>query len=284
MHRRNLHEWALRHLPSATYMALGKCIFWLRSRRASKNGQPPPHLAFVYGYDPSFEVVGEQFLTLFRDLANLKPDHHVLDVGCGIGRCALPLTRYLSSMGRYEGFDVRPDGIAWCKKHIEKHHPRFRFKHIDLRNTMYHPAGTGQPETLAFPYDSNQFDLVFSKSVFTHLQAPVVRHYLQETARVLKPGGMAFHTYFLLNPTSRAGMERHISQFQFSLPIEDGATVSAKEPEKATAFEEASVRTWHAAASLDIEEPIQYGSWSGRTDGISGQDIILARKSAIGTG
>ena len=35
----------------------------------------------------------------------LKPEHRVLDIGCGVGRVALPLTRYLTS-GTYDGFDI----------------------------------------------------------------------------------------------------------------------------------------------------------------------------------
>jgi cyclopropane fatty-acyl-phospholipid synthase-like methyltransferase len=39
---------------------------------------------------------GKEFLRYFVDLAGLKPDQAVLDVGCGKGRMAVSLTHYLS--------------------------------------------------------------------------------------------------------------------------------------------------------------------------------------------
>ena len=51
---------------------------------------------------------GELFLRQFIDLANLAPEEAVLEPGCGTGRMAEPLTRYLT--GTYEGFDVVRDG------------------------------------------------------------------------------------------------------------------------------------------------------------------------------
>ena len=49
--------------------------------------------------------MGRRFLEQFVALGGLKPDHHVLDVGCGIGRMALPLTTFLSAGGEYREFD-----------------------------------------------------------------------------------------------------------------------------------------------------------------------------------
>src|SRR5690348_9362847 len=46
--------------------------------------------------------------------AGLQPDHSVLDLGCGIGRLALPLTQYLSEQGYYRGIDINLSGIAWA--------------------------------------------------------------------------------------------------------------------------------------------------------------------------
>jgi hypothetical protein len=54
------------------------------------------------------DPIGEEFLGFFTALAGLSPDDRVLDVGSGKGLTALPLTRYLSGLGSYEGFDARP--------------------------------------------------------------------------------------------------------------------------------------------------------------------------------
>ena len=60
---------------------------------------PPRRLSFVGAGD--FTAIGLEFLRYFQDLGGLRPTDHVLDVGCGIGRMALPLTGYLSKwLGR----------------------------------------------------------------------------------------------------------------------------------------------------------------------------------------
>jgi methylase of polypeptide subunit release factors len=64
---------------------------------------PPQWKIFVGGGD--FEAIGKTFFHYFRELGQLKPDEKVLDLGCGQGRMAIPLTSYLQS-GQYGGLDT----------------------------------------------------------------------------------------------------------------------------------------------------------------------------------
>src|SRR5271157_3932956 len=80
---------------------------WMFGRDAEL---PPSRLAWAAG-DGSFEQTGKEFLQYFKALGNLQPDQRVLDVGCGVGRMALPLTNYLDSSGSYVGIDIVRDGI-----------------------------------------------------------------------------------------------------------------------------------------------------------------------------
>ena len=48
----------------------------------------------------------------------------MLDVGCGTGRMAVPLTGYLSDE-EYEGFDLMPEVIEWCQENITPDIPTF---------------------------------------------------------------------------------------------------------------------------------------------------------------
>ena len=57
---------------------------------------PPRRLLHGIGSSPE---VGETFLRHFRELADLRPDERVLDVGCGVGRMAVPLAGYLRPAG-----------------------------------------------------------------------------------------------------------------------------------------------------------------------------------------
>jgi len=50
---------------------------------------------------------------LFGELAPFVPDvENFLDVGSGLGRKTIPLTRYLNRDASYVGIDVSPEGIA----------------------------------------------------------------------------------------------------------------------------------------------------------------------------
>ncbi len=75
---------------------------------------PPKRMIFVGAGE--FKKIGKLFLYYFIEYGGLRPNENVLDVGCGIGRKAAPLTKYLNETGSYEGFDIVDHGISWCKK------------------------------------------------------------------------------------------------------------------------------------------------------------------------
>ena len=79
-------------------------------------------------------------LITFTKIGGLKPNHRVLDIGSGIGRMAIPLTEHLTS-GSYEGFDIVPTGINWCKENIEKRFPNFKFTLTSISNDLYTESG-----------------------------------------------------------------------------------------------------------------------------------------------
>lgn len=239
---------------------------------------PSPALALSVGGD--FRETGEEFFTYFVDIGGLRPADAVLEVGCGVGRMAVPLTRFLTEGGgRYDGFDVMADAIAWCRTHITPRFPVFTFQHAALRNRAYNASATTLATDFVFPYPDASFDFVFLTSVFTHLLPDEVQHYLSEIVRVLRPGGRCFSTFFLLNAESlglmRAGLSPH---FPFAHRLDDCRVQDADVPEAAVAYDEERIRRWHQAAGLAIDEPVRYGTWCSRLDGLSLQDIVLALK------
>lgn len=140
----------------------------LFDRPASRNDMiPPKSLSFVGKGD--FEKIGREFRQHFIALAGLRPEHRVLDVGCGIGRMAIPLTEYLSPAGGYWGFDIVRKGIDWCSERITPKFPNFQFRHSDVYNQHYNPGGTVRACDYRFPFEDNFFDFVFLTSVFTHM-------------------------------------------------------------------------------------------------------------------
>ena len=63
-----------------------------------------------------FNTIGQKLFQYLVDIGGLKPNDKVLDVGCGVGRMAIPLTRYLSSEGTYDGLDIVAESIEQCAR------------------------------------------------------------------------------------------------------------------------------------------------------------------------
>jgi SAM-dependent methyltransferase len=238
----------------------------------------PPHRLRGFVGDGDFTAIGEEHLQYFIEYGKLHPDAKVLDVGCGIGRMALPLTRYLSSRGKYDGFDPTAAGVNWCTEHITSRFPNFHFTVADLHNEFYNPTGKYQPENFRFPYADNSFDFIFLTSVFTHLFPDAMENYFSEIGRVLRPGGRSFITYLLINPESRALMSEGKSRMNFDHKLDGCWTDYLDNPEAALAFEETTVRSQYLASPIRIEE-LKYGKWCGRKGGYGGfQDLIIGLK------
>jgi SAM-dependent methyltransferase len=228
---------------------------------------PPRRLDFVGHSD--FVDTGDEFLEHFKDLAALGRDDRVLDVGCGIGRLARPLAGYLSIDGAYAGFDVSADAIAWCTRRY-RHYPNFRFVHADVRNGRYNPAGTAEAVAYDFPFDDGAFDVVVLMSVLTHLTADEALHYLGQVRRVLARGGRMLATVFVLDDEAPA------PALAFGPPADGMAVVDPNLPEEAVAYEEDWLLEALRAAGLDLVE-LHPGLWRGRPDGLSYQDVVIAR-------
>jgi SAM-dependent methyltransferase len=244
---------------------------------------PPRRLEHVGHSD--FVATGDEFARHFVTLGGLRPSDRVLDVGCGIGRMARPLTTLLGPDGTYDGFDIDAGGVAWCREHYAAH-PRFRFQAVDVANPRYNPGGALPAHAFRFPYDDGSFDFVLLTSVFTHLLPGDVNHYLGEIARVLVPGGRLFATFFLLDDEARELVTCGRSSLPFRLDArgdglppgdEDHAVVDPDVLEEAVAFDGAWV-----GAALDrhgLRETGRHpGSWSGRTTFTSYQDIVCAER------
>jgi SAM-dependent methyltransferase len=241
---------------------------------------PPRRRHFVGHAESDFAATGDEFLGHFTRLGGLRPSDRVLDIGCGIGRMARPLTRVLDpdAGGRYDGFDVNPDGIAWCRAHYDDL-PHFAFVVADLYNSRYNPSGTQSASDFTFPYDDGRFDFTLATSVFTHLLEGEADRYVAEAARTLAPGGRLFATWFLLDDASRAAVESGAAALPFLEPRERVAVVSDEVPEEAIAFDRAwlaETLTRHGLALTAVHD----GTWRGKAEPAAPtfQDIVVATK------
>jgi len=236
---------------------------------------PPRRLAWSIG--GNFDEAGKAHLNYFKNLAHLKPTDRILDVGCGVGRMAVPLTSFLAPSGSYEGFDIMKNVVDWCSQNITPRFPNFRFQWVQVYNKEYNPTATLRADSFKFPYPEASFDFVFATSVFTHMFEKDVANYMREIHRVLKPGGRCLLSWFVLTPESLEKMKEGKAALNFAYPVQGAFTSRPEIPEAAIAFTEDIVEQLYAQASFD--SPVRHlGHWSSVHDVEHYQDILLAEK------
>jgi SAM-dependent methyltransferase len=237
--------------------------------------EPPESLRFVG--DGDFRAIGAEFLGHFLRYGRLQPWEHVLDLGCGIGRMAVPLTQYLDpARGAYDGVDVVQTGINWCAARITPVYPRFNFHHLDLANALYNPTGAVSVADAGLPFDDASFDFVTATSVVTHLPPEDVAAYAREIARLLRPGGRCFLSLFLMNDVARRGLAAGAGRPEFAADGKGPVHYANPDvPLAAVAYDEPVLMQIFADAGLALAAAPAYGAWSGRGGGTSFQDLCL---------
>ncbi|GLX02470.1 class I SAM-dependent methyltransferase [Microtetraspora sp. NBRC 16547] len=113
----------------------------------------------------------------------LRPEHHVLEIGCGNLRAGRLLIDYLDT-GHYFGIDISPDILVAAQNTIVEYGLREKLPHLtpvrDLKFTFL---------------PDQHFDVVHAHSVFSHSPLHVIEECLAHVGRVLKPGGWFDFTF-----------------------------------------------------------------------------------------
>lgn len=219
-----------------------------------------------------FTVVGLLMVDWFKAYADLKPDENILEVGCGIGRIAIPLTQYLTS-GSYVGFDIVPHGIEWCQQKVTPRYPNFTFFVADVHNKYYHPEGHHAASEYVFPFPDASFDFVFLTSVFTHMLPDDLERYALEIGRVLRPGGRCFCTAYIISAEARTNLDKGTSLRMFA-PQDGYWTDMPSNPEAAIAYPEEYLTDVFKRSSLEIGRVIPGEWWKNQF----AQDILVAER------
>lgn len=232
---------------------------------------PPPDSIFVG--DGDYRAIGAEFLGHFVRIGRLQPHERVFDIGCGIGRMAVPLTQYLDpERGSYDGVDPVMDGILWCAQTITPVYPRFRFQRLDIAHPLYNPQGSLPGNEVRFGFANQSFDFIIMTSVATHLPPDELVVYLNEASRLLAPGGRLFLTAFALDG-STTGQER----LKFRRWGEGPGWYAIEEAPLAAAGIDAGFLLEHAVQAGLTVERLDPGHWRGQS-AAHYQDLLLAVK------
>lgn len=244
----------------------------------------PPPLLMLAEADEVLEdwfAGGAEQATLARTLAEVRASSTVLEIGCGLGRMAFAFRRLIIT-GRYIGVDVVEEKIAFLRRTLGAQAANFAFIHLDAHNGFYNPAGHLTTTDIALPCDDCEVDAVVSMAVFTHLLPEHVDQYLAEITRVLRPGGRALLSCYLLDrydPEAERPPRYSGGQFAFDHAVAGHTEVRTscpEQPESMLAFSERFLLGAARRHGLDAVGPAWPGSWSGTTDAwMTGQDLVL---------
>src|SRR6185436_11886568 len=137
-------------------------------------------------------------------------------------------------------------------------------------------------------------DRVALGSIFTHLFEEEVVHYMKEIARVLKPSGLAYATFFLYSDETISAARR-TDRTPFNLRFEHAYSAGcyindAAYPTGAVAYTDGAMRQMIREAGLYLHRPYLKGWWSGAyKEADDGQEVALLsirppEKSSAATG
>jgi len=150
---------------------------WRDRQNGASMPLPPARLRHrVHGSldKESFLETGKIVAQNVRDLCvmggrELYAFEHVLDFGCGCGRVLRNFQDAPASCNLY-GTDIDSELIDWCKS--------------NLKDMCWSTNGFQPP----LPFENDTFDLIYSISVFTHLDEEFQHAWLRELQRVARPG------------------------------------------------------------------------------------------------
>ncbi len=239
-----------------------------------------PRRGDIYIGPGNFREIGQAQVDLLIKLLDLRPDDAVLDIGSGIGRTALPLTRYLSPAATYHGFDVVEKGVDWCQTHLSTQYSNFHFTYVPLHNDLYNES-SGRASHFTFPYPDRRFDKAFLFSVFSHMLVDEIANYLREIDRVLNADGRCLATFFLYNDRNAAQIS---TQEGFRFPyLRDGYRLLDEHVHSANiAIDEDTLEQLLGGTNLRVERIVE-GYWKahvGKNGGNDFQDLVVfTRKS-----
>lgn len=220
----------------------------LGPRSPARDGLNPHHIDYL----PSGERLKQQ---LIRH-AGLRPESHVLDIGCGTGRLAQALYTYLKG-GTYHGIDLNHRFIDHCRR-TNRFRKGFSFSRLDYYHPEWAASNRAQPYRLTLADMPNgSLDLVVLMGVVYYYDFHGAADIIHEAAPLLKSYGSMTLTARLLNHHSMA----HLGADRYPLRGAKEWEGEPSRPRLDVALPEEGFRRIMLKSRLQIREPIRYGDW-----------------------
>ena len=263
---------------------------------------PRPSINFNQSPSNSIEEYMDIYLRSSRDLelpflisrGSLGELSCTLDFGCGLGRLASAFAFANGSCGSYFGYEPETVALDWLKSEYSGNE-FFRYGGSPLPQDMNYVTNLGNlgtaekafegrlgalpdPQVLTNLLDGHKFNLQFSSSVFTHMWGKDVVETIKRFRPIAARDAIFVNTWLIVDDFAQDALNLGLTDRR--LPIEVGGilTYSDSNPLVCTAFRLREVERIYAEAGHEIQE-ILYGSWSGRTNGVTYQDIVISKEA-----
>jgi len=131
----------------------------------------------------------------------LKPQHTLLDIGCGTLRGGRHFIGYLD-VGNYTGMDISPEAIAYAEKLVAAE--GLAEKHPQL-------ALSRNKELKFQEFAGQTFDFLLAQSVFTHLPSEPIEKCFQHIGNIMHDDSIFYFTFF----AARKQEQRNVKDFWY---------------------------------------------------------------------
>lgn len=234
----------------------------LLAKMASRDEQSFERRFEVGSNEARYDTAGYETWLAWFTLAErqgfaLRKVDSVFELGCGTA----PLLRHLVGVigSRLVACDLDPEMVAWCRQNVP--------------GPAYHLNDLAPP--LRFAGDA-EFDLVYADAVFTRIPLDMQPAWIEELARVTRPGG-----WCLCTVASKGEQQRLLSSGQRRRLAAEGHVEIASEDEGASPATE--VGDWNRAVYQKREAVAR--NFARFLDVVAcaethGQDLIIAKKPA----